>query len=233
MIRWHDRAGSTMDLAQELAQDEMAAPHGTAVAAREQTGGRGRRGRAWIAPPGGLWLSIVLRPASAEAVECLGLRAGLAVADALESALPGLPGLQLKWPNDLMLGDRKIGGLLGEARWDPTGPGWIVLGIGVNLTNPVPDDGRAGSLADWAGGVTLEGLAEQVVARVARATAAGGPLTPAELNRFRTRDWLRGRSVHSPVRGRGAGVDPDGNLRIEDPEGVVHRIGSGEVVSVV
>lgn len=233
MIRWYDQVESTMDLAHELARDTNAAPHGTTIAAREQTGGRGRRGRVWVAPPGGLWLSLVLRPASTEGVECLGLRAGLAVAEALEAVLPGLPPIGLKWPNDLMLGERKVGGLLGEARWDAAGLGWIVLGIGVNLTNPVPADGRAGSLSDWAGEPTLEELAEHVAALVARATAEGGRLTPDELDRFGSRDWLLGREVRSPVRGRGAGVDSDGSLRIEDPTGAVHRIGSGEVASVV
>src|SRR4051794_17490868 len=112
-----------MDRLHELA--EQKAPAGTAVVAEGQTGGRGARGRPWHSPPGGLWLSVLYRPPAPGGLELLSLRLGLLVAAELEAAIPGLP-VMLKWPNDLMLRDRKLGGILCEARWQGEAPGWIV-----------------------------------------------------------------------------------------------------------
>ena len=122
------RIGSTMDRLHELA--EQGAPAGTAVLAEAQTGGRGSRGRAWHSPPGGLWLSVLYRPPAPDGVELLSLRLGLLVAAALETLAAGLP-VMVKWPNDLMLHDRKLGGMLCEARWQGESLAWVVAGLGL------------------------------------------------------------------------------------------------------
>jgi len=120
-------ASSTMDVLHELAQG--GAPAGTAVVAEEQTAGRGSRGRHWASPIGGLWLSVLSRPATA-GLELVSLRAGLAVAELLERL--GVSGrIMIKWPNDLMLDDRKTGGLLCEARWQGAALAWVVIGLGL------------------------------------------------------------------------------------------------------
>ena len=129
-----EQVGSTMDVLHELAQG--GAPAGAAVVAVEQTGGRGSRGRAWASPRGGLWLSVLFRPRAVPGLELLSLRIGLAVAQALE--LLGAPAVGLKWPNDLMLGDRKLGGILCEARWQGNAPGWVTAGLGLNVANETP-----------------------------------------------------------------------------------------------
>ena len=100
-----------MDVLHALAAEGVEA--GTAVVATEQTGGRGSRGRTWSSPPGGLWLSVLFRPPSGAGIELSGLRIGLAVADAIEALHAGLS-VRIKWPNDLMVGDRKLGGILCE-----------------------------------------------------------------------------------------------------------------------
>ncbi len=127
---------STNDEARRLAAEgEETAPDGTLVWAKEQTAGRGRLGREWVSPPGNLYCSLVLRPGVpvAKAAE-LGFVAALAVYDMLGTL--GEPGHQAhcKWPNDILLNDHKVAGILLEAE---TGggdvPEWVILGLGVNV----------------------------------------------------------------------------------------------------
>ena len=129
-----DRVGSTQDEIHRLA--EAGAPDGTAVVAREQTAGRGSRGQRWESPLGGLWLSVLRRTSKAGPPLVLSLSAGLAVAEALESA--GVQEVQVKWPNDLMVNDAKIGGILCEVRWHGDRPAWAVIGVGINVENQTP-----------------------------------------------------------------------------------------------
>lgn len=126
---------STNDEAKRLAaKGEEETPEGTLVWAREQTAGRGRRGRSWHSPKGNLHFSLVLRPdvPAAKAAE-LGFVGGLAVFDALGSV--GKPGHEVafKWPNDILLNRAKVGGLLLEAETAGEVPAWVILGVGVNV----------------------------------------------------------------------------------------------------
>jgi len=152
------RVGSTMDALHELAQAGAAA--GTAVVAEEQGAGRGSRGRAWSSPPGGLWLSVLARPAST-GLEVLSLRAGLAVAVLLDR-LGAAGRVELKWPNDLMLDDRKVGGILCEARWQGGTLAWVAVGLGLNVTNAPPPElaATATHLASVLPSLTPAGLAQ-------------------------------------------------------------------------
>ena len=131
---------STMEAAHARAQ--AGAPHGTAIAAGRQTGGRGTRGRPWSSEVGGLWMSLIARPSRTDALEALSLRVGLAAAAALELACPALPRLGLKWPNDLVVDGRKLAGILCEARWGGGRCQWVVIGLGVNVRNTVPAELR-------------------------------------------------------------------------------------------
>jgi BirA family transcriptional regulator, biotin operon repressor / biotin---[acetyl-CoA-carboxylase] ligase len=219
---------STMDVLHTLAEAGAAA--GTAVVADEQTAGRGSRGRAWSSPPGGLWLSVLTRPKAA-ALELLSLRAGLAVAEALEAA--GLPRrLALKWPNDLMLDDRKVGGILCEARWIGASPAWVVIGLGLNVANAIPPEvgPMAARLADAAPAVRPASLVGPVVQALQAVDTGTGPLRPEELLSFDQRDWLRGRRIEAPRAGIGAGIDVDGALRVRSPDGTWAAVRSGTIV---
>jgi BirA family transcriptional regulator, biotin operon repressor / biotin---[acetyl-CoA-carboxylase] ligase len=124
---------STMARAAELAAGGAA--EGATVVAEEQTAGRGRLGRAWVAPPGSsLLLSVVLRPPlPREAAWLTVAAAGVALAAAVEEVAAGVP-VGLKWPNDLELDGRKAAGLLAEAHLQGQRLGWVVLGMGVNVT---------------------------------------------------------------------------------------------------
>lgn len=212
-----ERTASTQDLAHQAG--EAGAPHGSVFVAAEQTGGRGSRGRSWHAPAGGLWLSALVRPAAA-AVGLLSLRAGIAVAEGL-GQMPSLPRVLLKWPNDLIVDGRKVGGLLVETRWRGDVVEWAVIGVGINVHNDVPDGvvPPAGRLDDDQT-VTL-GAVEAIVtgAVVAAAAAPGGRLSDGELRRFADRDWLQGRAITTPVCGRCDGIDAEGRLLVVAPGG--------------
>lgn len=169
MIEWHEAVASVMDEAH--ARAGAGAPHGTAIAARLQTAGRGQRGRVWASPAGGLWLAVIGRPAGPEPMESLSVRVGHAVARCLAATCPWLPPLTVKFPNDLLLSGRKLAGILCEARWDGPAPSWVVIGIGVNVLNPIPDAlaGTATRLCEYGPAPTPEGLAVPVAAAAAAA----------------------------------------------------------------
>ena len=132
-MRWRivrlEVVSSTMDIARELA--EAGRPEGTVVVARRQTRGRGRLGRGWASPEGGLWFSVLLRPRLAPAdLSKLPIVASLAVARALRR-LYGLPA-ELEWPNDVLVRGRKVCGVLVESAFSGREVLFSVVGIGVN-----------------------------------------------------------------------------------------------------
>src|SRR5262249_24570246 len=116
------------------------ADHGTVVVAEAQTAGRGTSGRAWSASPGGYWFSVVVRPPDREAVEVLPIRCSLVLASMLESWFPDLPALAIRCPNDLLLAGKKVAGILWEARWSGGACQWVVVGVGINHRNPLPEE---------------------------------------------------------------------------------------------
>lgn len=124
-IEWHDTLDSTMTRAALLASEGCAS--GTIVAARSQSAGIGRHGHSWDSPTGGLYFTAVLRPALEPAhLPVVTLALGLAVADALQ-LFAGLA-VDLRWPNDVMVGDRKLAGILTQLH-----DGAVLAGIGLNV----------------------------------------------------------------------------------------------------
>jgi BirA family biotin operon repressor/biotin-[acetyl-CoA-carboxylase] ligase len=215
--RLHLRATtSTNDRARELAQ--ASAPHGTLVTAAEQTAGRGRQGRTWTAPPGSaLLLSVVLRDPPA----LLPLAAALAVAEVAGA------GAQIKWPNDVLLDGRKVAGILAEGRPQD---GWAVLGVGLNVALRIDD--LPPELRDTAGTLGLEPAdLEPTLERLLAALERTLALDEASLlEAYRARDALRGREVSwTTGRGRAAGIDGEGRLIVELPEGGRTALSAGEV----
>jgi BirA family biotin operon repressor/biotin-[acetyl-CoA-carboxylase] ligase len=214
---------STLDELHQMAA--QGAPAGTAVLADRQTAGRGRQGRPWRSPAGqGIWLAYLSRPATA-AIGVLSVRVGLAVIRAAE-ALGARP--RLKWPNDVMLGERKLAGVLCEARWDGGRPAWVAIGIGINVHGPLPADLRPGAAtldeAVPAGRVEL--LAQLLP--LLHAVPQGEELSAGERREVESRDWLRGRRLIAPLAGMVMGIDGRGALVVET-EGGRRHIGSGTV----
>jgi BirA family biotin operon repressor/biotin-[acetyl-CoA-carboxylase] ligase len=223
----YERVGSTMDLIHQLAADGAEA--GTIVVAGEQLEGRGSRGRAWHSPPGGLWLSALFRPPATGAVEVISLRVGLAVAAAVESLVCGQ--IYLKWPNDLMLEERKVGGILCEARWQGGALGWVAAGVGLNVRNQIPAelDGLAVSLDQIRPNLTVEEVLERIIAVLPAVDLRAEQLSPPELDQFARRDWLSGRKIREPMSGTVTGVRQDGALLVRTANGSDIPLRSGSV----
>ncbi|WP_411827609.1 biotin--[acetyl-CoA-carboxylase] ligase [Luteolibacter sp. AS25] len=143
-ILWREKVSSTNDELQKLAESGMG--EGLILISEEQTAGRGRRGAEWFCGKGdGLAFSVLLKPVAAKAFWYrLALTAGLAVAEALESYVPLA---EIKWPNDVLVNNKKIAGILVEA-----GSSYVVLGIGINVnTMNFPDGLNATSLGKESG----------------------------------------------------------------------------------
>jgi BirA family biotin operon repressor/biotin-[acetyl-CoA-carboxylase] ligase len=221
--------GSTNDEAARLAEE--GAPEGTVVWAREQSGGRGRRGRRWSSPVGNLYSSTILRPAcSAPRAAELGFVAALAVAD----IVPEGRDVRVKWPNDVLVYGGKVAGILPESSIDQNGEAeHVVLGIGVNVgfAPQLPEMRYPGAAL----GGTVEAALEKLTAALARRLAQW------RHEGFETvrSAWLAkagplGLDVdvklgEELVRGRFAGMDRDGALLLDTPAGP-RKIVAGELL---
>lgn len=215
---------STSDLCVTLAQ--AGEPTGLAVLARRQTHARGSRGRDWQTLPGNLALSVLLRPSHSE-VGHWALLAAVALADAL-SVAP----VRLKWPNDILLDGRKLGGILVDTAWVPAGGiAWLVIGFGANLkaapnlpdVTLMPDvlDTRLVAhrvlerLDHWAGLLARDGF---------------GPVRQAWLNRGPALgDLLRLTLGRDRIAGTFAGLADNGALLLQSG-GKVHAFATGQVL---
>ncbi len=234
--------GSTNDAAHDLARG--GAQDGLLVVADEQTAGRGRLGRGWWAPRGTcLLMSLVLRPGlplarAGQLTMCLGLGAVEGIA-----AQTGATAV-LKWPNDLLLRGRKLGGMLTEL--DTTGGGlnYAVLGLGLNVNVSFDQPAAPEGLAETATSLMastgreidrlalLAGILQRTEEWYER-TVRGMPPHEAWAQRL---DTLNRRVIVSMVMGRlegvAAGVTPEGALLVRDDEGVMHTVWSGDVTAV-
>jgi BirA family transcriptional regulator, biotin operon repressor / biotin---[acetyl-CoA-carboxylase] ligase len=207
---------STSDRARELAA--AGAPHGTLVTAAAQSAGRGRQGRTWSAPPGhALLMSLVLRGAQ----PLLPLAAAVALAEVAGERA------RIKWPNDVLLDGRKLGGILAEGRPQED---WAVLGIGVNVAVRLEDlppelHDTAATLGRAAADV--EPFLAALLEAIERALALP---TRELLDAWRARDALRGRQISwSGGAGTAAGIDGEGRLIVELPGGGRTALDAGEV----
>jgi len=207
-----------------------------------QSAGRGRRGRTWLAPPGGavcLSLSWTFAQVPRD-VGSLSLAIGVCMLRALRSL--GVPELHLKWPNDVLLGDAKLGGILIELRAEASGPACAVIGIGVNVALGAALMTQIGATGLAAADLTGAGISRParnaIAARIIEA-CLGGLLDferdglRAFMEEWRRADALRGRAVtvlngEDRTRGLARGIDATGALLVEAPQGL-RKFVSGEV----
>ena len=200
------RVDSTNARARDLAA--AGAPHGALVTAAEQTAGRGRQGRIWTVPAGrGLLMSVLLR----DWPRLLPLAAAVAVAETVGDAAA------IKWPNDVLLREHKVAGILAEGRPQD---GWMVLGVGLNVAvrpNELPPDVRDTAATMGLEPSDVEPTLARLLERLQRWLVAG---EPELLDAWRARDALAGRAVAwAGGAGTAAGVDDDGRLVVELADG--------------
>lgn len=234
---------STNAIAKELA--DAGEPHGTIVLADEQVGGRGRSGRGWFSPAGGgVWASIIVRP-SLDAERLAGL--GIAIAVALASELGRAFGFdaKVKWPNDILAGGLKLGGILveaGQVAGDTIESAVVGIGLNVDIAPgdfPAELRGKATSLTAVAG-ATIDRL---VVLRTALEAfdaayeryATGGAASARD--RWRALSTTLGRAVEIETAGRTVAgtvtdLSPEGALVIENTDGRTVEIWHGDVTAI-
>ena len=231
-----EETGSTNDDCKALARE--GAPEGTAVLAARQTSGRGRLGRAWESPAGGVYVSVLFRPlAPLSDLSSLPLAVSLGVARGLETL--GISA-GLKWPNDVWTSGGKLAGILLETSAEADRAEWVVAGIGVNVRRPARAfEGAAylyDELEDPAGRPGLARVAAAVLDGISSAyeefAGAGFAGLRAE---YESRSVLAGRDVcvrdaHGGLvaEGRVAGTDPAGRLLVDGGEGVT-AVAAGDV----
>ncbi|MFO7587682.1 MAG: biotin--[acetyl-CoA-carboxylase] ligase [Gemmatimonadota bacterium] len=243
VVELREVVDSTNDVAKKLAEGGV--PDGSVVLAGRQKKGRGRAGRSWFSPRDrGVYLSMVFHPRDLSHPAPLSIQAGLGIAENLERLFPGFRPM-LKWPNDLIAGDRKFGGILAEAAWSDAAPRYLVVGVGVNvrpIRKDAPDDVRArGTAIDSQLGATtpLVAVADAVVRGLDEALGHPEPvLTPSVLDRVDRHDWLRDRRATvalpgdaEPISGVCVGIAPDGALLFRPDRGALRRIPSGTVTA--
>lgn len=234
-VYFMESVNSTNTRLKELAR--QGAPQGTVVAALRQTGGRGRLGRSFSSPPGGLYLSILWRPEfppeKASRLSCAG---ALAACAAIEEVCGVSP--DIKWPNDLLLGGKKISGILTEASWQGEGRSFVIVGTGINVnTRSFPEELRdiASSLyletgKSW----ELERLASAFVARLDSVYEGWGEDGGAFIEEYRRRCITPGREVlidheGSRAKVRALAVEDDYSLLIQWPDGRREKKSFGEI----
>lgn len=248
---------STMDIAQQIAASGAEA--GTVIVAMSQTSGRGRGGKSWSSESGsGIWLTVIERPADRRILDVLSLRAGLSIARGLDplrstsqvstdslasSHLP--PTIRLKWPNDLVVGDAKLGGILIEARWRDQEIESVAIGVGVNLRSPSAATGGSARSQSYSkepvGLLDLDLNPEyavspievfyRIVRAVRTACSVRGILSQEELEQYELRDAAKGRECSSPLPGTVVGINCAGELLIQTSTGI-KEARSGSLVYV-
>lgn len=232
-LEFRGETGSTNDDAALGAK--AGAPHGALYVADAQTRGRGRRGSEWLSAPGeGLWLSLVLRPTfAAELAPAIALSTGLSVRAAV-AARVAAP-VTVKWPNDVLAGGRKLAGILVESQLSGARISSVVIGIGINVAQtdfPEPIGALATSLALLGGSDTsreqlLVDVLAQLETELSRLASQG---TAGVAQALAPHDALLGRQLRIDGReGRGAGIDPSGQLTLQLADGSRVLIASGHV----
>jgi BirA family biotin operon repressor/biotin-[acetyl-CoA-carboxylase] ligase len=221
---------STNDIARALAA--CGVPEGAVVVADRQTKGRGRLGRSWVSPPGGLWCSLLLRPAGSAPAGLLSLAVGVAAAEAIEAATGVV--VDLKWPNDLVIRRQKVGGILIE------GGAALIVGVGINVNVPageLPQDApRSAASLHMLAGRTLDGakVLDALLDRTGRwygVWRAGGP---GIIEAWRLRDATIGTPVvvstsGQRLEGLAAGIADDGALMLRLAGGEIRRVLAGDL----
>ena len=226
---------STMDDARRLAED--GAPHGTVVVADEQTAGRGTKGRIWVSPPGeSIHTTLIVRPTIDE-LKRLSIVSPVATTDAVRETTPLEP--TIKWPNDIQMEHRKMGGILIEAGWSENQPQYALVGIGLNVNfDPTPwatqiDRPATSLMIELGERQSREPVLAALINAFERRYRQAGTdeLHQTWVARLNTlnRDVTVTLAGGQSIDGRAVAVDDDGALIVESSDGQQHTFIAGEV----
>lgn len=240
-LKFYHEVDSTNNVLKKLAADN--APEGTVVISDIQTAGRGRRGRTWMSAPGlGIWMSVLLKPnLHPSQVQTLTLASSVAVIRALESLDIEIPGI--KWPNDILIGGKKVCGILTELSAEAEKVEWVVIGIGLNVNHD--HDDFPNDIKDIATSLRLSGRTQEPFNR--SEIAAGiineleavymeflekGPGWVAE--EWKKRNVTLGKRVElvsqtGVTEAEAVDITPDGRLIVRYDDGRTGEVLSGEI----
>lgn len=234
-IHYHTEATSTNALAREMAGP---AKNGTLVLSEVQTSGRGRLGREWHSPPGGVWMTLILKP---DLPPSLAPRINMAVGVAVARTLDLLYELKagIKWPNDLLVGDKKICGILTEIGAEMDRLDYVVVGIGINanLDHDAFPGVRNGTSLQQELGRRVSRI--ELIVKILQETERCLDDATSDFEKIR-REWcLRSSTLNRRVRielageelvGKALSIDQEGALIIETGEGTTKRVLAGDCV---
>jgi len=219
-----------------LKQARQGADEGLCIVAREQTAGRGRHGRAWVSEKDtGLYFSIVLRPkVKTESIPLITLMAGVAVHDTLQEL--GI-NPDIKWVNDVLVGERKISGILAEATETPTGVA-VVVGIGVNVRPSASAPGTATSIQENVPVPAFESIQNSLIKFLSYFYNVFNTDSAQIIEEWRRRStYFAGKDVqvrleNKAIIGTTDGLEMNGALRIRSANGDVTIVQAGDVESL-
>ncbi len=235
-ILYFDTLSSTMDMATQLAL--KGAGEGTVVLAEAQTKGRGRLGRIWHSPKyKGLYFSLILRPSiSLDKASIITLLAGVSICEAIKE-LSGLD-LQIKWPNDILMHNKKLGGILTEIKAEVDEVNYIIIGMGLNINNDSKSliSGSTSLKENKASYPSRLKILQEVLYRLelnyqVLAKKGAKPV----IDKWRQFAVTLGRRVkvyshREHLEGEAFDIDSDGGLLIRNDSGITQKVIAGDVV---
>ncbi|OYT30632.1 MAG: biotin--[acetyl-CoA-carboxylase] ligase [Thermofilum sp. ex4484_79] len=229
-----DSTTSTQDIAKDLA--ESGAAEGTTIVAREMNMGRGRFNRKWYASRGGLWTTVILRPhVDADKISLFSLLIGLAVAKGIEKVCKIKP--SIKWPNDILLRNRKVCGVLIETSISADHVDYLLVGIGLNVNNEIPYEIRetAISLSQCGCDADVLSLLKVILEEIDKLyTMLENGHTNEIISEWKSYNITLGRTVRAiykdeVIRGKAIDVDEHGSLILLLDNGQIHRVTYEEI----
>jgi BirA family biotin operon repressor/biotin-[acetyl-CoA-carboxylase] ligase len=217
-IHYYDTVTSTMDIARENLS------HGTVIQGGEQTGGRGRRGNAWASPKGNLYQSIVLKPDMP--VDTWG-QLSFVIAVALGECLQGKTYYHLKWPNDVLINDQKLAGVLIEVQGDH-----VIIGTGVNIQHAPEDRAKVTDFHD----ISVNDFRDQFLSNIQHyydqwQLKGFEPIRTTWITHaYKLGEIIQARLPNVIYEGVFEGLDENGVLLLRESDGSIRHINSGEIL---
>jgi BirA family biotin operon repressor/biotin-[acetyl-CoA-carboxylase] ligase len=235
-IYYYEIVDSTQDIAWQLGLNDS--PEGSVVVAETQKKGRGRQERKWFSPRGGIYLSLILRPnfIPINEISKLTLLAGLACVYAIRKTTGLL--CSLKWPNDILLGDKKLGGILCELNAETDRINFVVIGIGINVnTTNLPKEGTSLFIQ-----TKKRFFRVHIVKKLLEEIESLYSLLRREGFSFICREWQKysyiwGKKVkikmlNRDLEGQAIGIDRRGYLLLKKDNGFIERVSSGDLIKL-